>query len=78
MVVTARGLAGGVALRTVGDALVAGLGADEVGHCLRVLGSVGADAIAANAGVVEGNLECISEDQEGIWARETYGIAGVY
>lgn len=77
MIVTARGLAGGVSLRTLGDALVAGFGADEVGHCLGVLGRVGGDAIAADARVVKSSLRCISENTGGVPNRETYGIAGV-
>lgn len=51
------GLAGGVTLGTVVDALVVGFGADVVGDCLGVLGCVGRDVVAADALVDEGVLE---------------------
>jgi hypothetical protein len=59
---TASSLAGGVTLLTVADALVAGLGTDEVGHCLGVLGSVGADAIIADARIGQCILVHVSMD----------------
>jgi hypothetical protein len=77
VIVTARGLTGGVSLRTVVDALVAGFGADEVGHCLGVLGRVGGDAIAADARVVKSILGCIGDNSGGVTNGETYSIAGV-
>lgn len=54
MLLTAVGLAGGIAIGTVVDALVAPFRADEVGECLRVFGDVGYLAIAADARVLEG------------------------
>ena len=54
MVVAAVGLAGGVAVAAIGDALRAPFCAEEVGKGLAVFGEVGTLAVAADAGVGEG------------------------
>lgn len=75
---TASGLARGVALGALVDALVAGLSADVIGHCLGVLGCVGGDAIAANAGVDQCVLVCVSLYTGGCGDVETYGVAVIH
>lgn len=50
MIGTAGCAAGAVTVAVV-DALVAPLGADEEGECLRIFGDVGGDAVVADAGV---------------------------
>jgi len=55
-IVGAAGVGARVVLAAVGDALVVGLAADEVGDCLAVFGGVGRGAVLADAGVGEGVL----------------------
>lgn len=74
----AIGLARGVALGAPADALVAGLSADIIGHCLGVLGCIGGDAIAANAGVGQCVLVCVSLDTGRCGDVERYGVAVIH